>query len=87
MNTFKQYETTLELAEYVAEMENAISSEQELSDRFDEMLAECNFFETYDRDDLVAVREEFNNWSDGLCEEGEIHEAQYNEYEYVGDFA
>ncbi len=87
MNTFKQYETILELAEYVAEMENAISSEQELSDRFDEMLKETDFFSTYDRDDLIAVRETFNDWSDGLCKDGEIHESQYNEYEYVGDYA
>jgi hypothetical protein len=38
-------------------------------------------------DDETAINELFNNWTDGLCEEGRLHQEQYNSYTYVGDYS
>ncbi len=76
----------LELIELIATYEGNISSESELSDRFDETftdLIESNRLE----DDEPAISEMFNNWTDSLCKDGEIHEEQCNKYCYVGNFS
>ena len=76
----------LELIELIATYEGNISSESELSDRFDETftdLIESNRLE----DDEPAISELFNNWTDSLCKDGEIHEEQCNKYCYVGNFS
>ncbi len=76
----------LELIELIASYEGNIASESELSERFDE------FFEKYIREnrldaDEPAISEMFNNWTDSLCKDGEIHEEQCNKYCYVGNFS
>lgn len=38
-------------------------------------------------DDETMVNEEFNNWSDMLCKDGEIHPEQYANYCYVGEYS
>ena len=35
----------------------------------------------YGRDDNVALREEFNNWTDYLCKDGRITSNQYNTWD------
>lgn len=76
----------LEVVELFAEDNGMIASEQELSDRFDlEVLP--HVIEQYGEDDSVAINEAFNDWTDGLCKDGEIHESQYNSYCYVGRLA
>jgi hypothetical protein len=32
----------------------------------------------YGPDDIVALREAFNNWTDGLCKDGEITDEMYD---------
>lgn len=73
----------LEIIEAFAENNGLISSEDELSQRFDDDILP-SIIEIYSEGDEVAINEGFNNWSDGLCKDGELHERQYNEYCYVG---
>ena len=75
----------IEIVEYFADSEGWISSEEELSERFDDMLAEC--YPDFPTDDEPAITEFFNNWTDSLCQEGEIHPEQYSKYEYVGKYS
>ncbi len=73
----------LEVVELYAEENNMIATEQELSDRFDaEVLPEV--VAQYGEDDEPAISEAFNNWTDMLCKDGEIHAEQYDSYTYVG---
>lgn len=76
----------LEIIEAYAADNNGIDSEQSLSDRFDDEIAPL-VIEQYGADDETAMSETFNDWTDSLCEDGELHELQYNEYCYVGDYA
>ena len=38
----------------------------------------------YGEDDQDAIDQGFNDWTDGLCKDGELHDEQYNKYEYLG---
>lgn len=40
--------------------------------------------EQYSKDDIIAINEGFNNFTDGLCKDGEISEDLYNEI-YIDD--
>jgi hypothetical protein len=73
------------MVEEIASGNSWIASEWELSERFDEMLKEC--YPNIDTDDETMVNEMFNDWTDGLCKDGEIHPEQYNTYEYVGKWS
>ena len=73
----------LELVELYAEDNNLIASEQELSDLFDEEVLPL-IIEEYGADDQIAIDTAFNDWTDALCKDGEIHPTQYDEYIYVG---
>ena len=79
----------LEIVEALAGYEDNISSEEELSEKFDEYVEE--YIEGSDKceceikDDEVMLSEMFNDWSDGMCKDGEIHAEQYDKYCYVGD--
>jgi len=84
MANFNNYDL-LEIVESFALDNGLISSEEELSERFDQMIEEC--WPDIDTDDEVMISEEFNNWSDSLCKDGEIHEEQYNNYCYVGKYS
>jgi hypothetical protein len=76
----------LEVIELYAEDNGMIASEEELSKLFDEEILPL-VLETYSEDDSVAINEAFNDWTDSLCREGEIHTEQYNHYCYVGKLA
>lgn len=76
-------ETLLELVELYAEEMGYISSEDELSEIFEEQILP-SIIEMLGEDDEIAINEGFNNWSDMLCKNGEIHPEQYNNYCYVG---
>lgn len=79
-------ENLLEMVElYAAEM-GYIADEDELSERFDKEIAPA-VIEQYGPDDEPAMNEAFNNWTDSLCKEGEIHPEQYNSYHYVGEYS
>ena len=73
----------LELVELYAEDNNLIASEQELSDLFDEEVLP-SVLKSCDEDDEAAINESYNNWTDALCKDGEIHIEQYENYCYVG---
>lgn len=75
-------ETLLEMVELYANEMGYISSESELSEQFDQMLAECS--PDFDLEDEIALSEAFNDWADGLCKDGVIHPEQYSQYSYVG---
>ena len=79
-------ENLLQMVELYAEEMGYISSEEDLSQRFDEEIAPA-VVEKYGEDDSVAMSEEFSNWADSLCKEGEIHPEQYTNYDYVGEYA
>jgi hypothetical protein len=76
----------LEIVELYAEENNLIASEQELSDRFDEEVLP-SVIAQYGEDDEPALNEAFNNWTDMLCKDGELHDEQYDKYCYVGRLA
>ncbi len=76
-------ENLLEMVELYAEEMGYIASEDELSERFDEQVLPA-VIDQYGTDDTIAISEEFNNWTDSLCKDGEIHPEQYSEYCYVG---
>ena len=85
-------ESLLKMIELYAEEMGYISSEQELSEKFDNEVINsdkcntCNHIK-FDTSDEIMLNEEFSNWSDALCKNGEIHLEQYNEYCYVGEYA
>lgn len=81
--TYTNNLSELELAEYYAENENLIASEEELSERFDSDILPL-VIEQYGEDDTIAISQAFNDWSDSLCKDGELHPSQYNQYCYVG---
>lgn len=85
LNNVSVLELVEELFSY--EPNSPYASEESLSELFDQMLEETNFFDTYDQDDSIAINEEFHNWKDGLCRDGLIHESQCNDYCYVGEYA
>ena len=85
MNNWNHY-STLEIIEALAEHESLISSEEELSERFDEILT-VEQKHIYREGDEGMLNEDFSNFSDSLCKGGEIHSEQYNDYCYVGEFA
>lgn len=85
MGTYNN-EDLLGMVELYAEEVGAIASEDELSEKFDEEIAEL-VVEQYGPDDEPAMSEAFNNWADGLCKDGEIHSEQYNQYCYVGTYS
>jgi hypothetical protein len=76
----------LDMVELYAEDNGWIASEDELSKRFDEEVLP-GVIEHYSEDDSVAINEAFNDWTDMLCKDGEIHDEQYDKYCYVGRLA
>ena len=80
-------EDLLEVVEELAEERGYdIDSELSLSELFDETVAP-HVIDQYGEDDTVAMSEEFNNWSDVLCKDGEIHPEQYAQYDYIGKYS
>lgn len=79
-------DTFLAAIESLADYEGLIASEEDLSERFDSEIAP-HVIEQYGEDDSVAMNEEFNNWTDSLTRDGELHPEQYNSYCYVGKWS
>ena len=78
--------TLLELVEEFAYNHNLIDSEQRLSATFDETIAPL-VVEQYGADDVIAMSEAFNDWTDSMCTDGQIHAEQYDKYTYIGTYA
>ena len=76
----------LEMVELYAEDNYMLSSEKALSELFDAEIAPV-IIDQYGADDTIAMNEAFNNWTDMLCKDGTIHEAQYSAYCYVGKYS
>ena len=76
----------LEIIEAYAADNNGINSEQTLSDHFDEDIAPL-IIEQYGENDEPAMNQAFSVWADSLCIDGELHELQYSQYCYVGEYA
>ena len=84
-------ETYLEAIELLAEYEGLISSEDELSEAFDEgilpgILA-AHGQPGVEFTDTIMIEQAFNDWTDGLCKKGQLHPEQYDNYTYVGKFS
>ena len=79
------YGSDLSFIESYADENNLISSEQQLSDMFDDLVKECDQMERIDYDDTCMLSEWFNDWSDMLCKDGQLHDIQYHEYCYVNN--
>jgi len=77
--------TDLELAEAYAEANNGYDSEEAVSEAFDSAVAE-SVIAQFGEDDEIAMREAFNNWTDSLTKDGDLHISQYNAYCYVGKY-
>ena len=79
--------TEIELAESFAE-HNVIGydSELALSEAFDADIVQ-SVIDQYGEDDQCAIDQEFNDWTDGLCKDGQLHSSQYQEYVYVGKYS
>ena len=83
---------TLDIIEEILTDENTcagharyITSEEELSQRFDDYLAEC--YPDFPLDDEPMLNETFSNWMDSLLSDNELHELQVNNYCYIGKHA
>jgi len=85
-SNWNSFEFDLDAVEEIAEDNNMIASEQELSDVFDAEIAPM-VLEHYDADDHIAFNEAFNDWVDGLQKDGLIHELQADEYTYIGKYS
>lgn len=85
MNNWNKYDL-ITMVEEIADNNRWISDEGQLSDMFDEEIAPM-VIEEYGEDDTDAMNQAFNDWTDGLCRDGTIHEEQYNTYEYVGKYS
>ena len=79
-------ENLLEIVEMYAEKVGNIASESELSEKFDSEVVQA-VIDQYGEDDQVAIDTAFNDWTDSLCKDGEIHPEQYNQYCYVGEYS
>ena len=79
--------TQLELAEAFAEQNGMpYDSEESLSEVFDEIIVQ-GVIDQYSEDDQCAIDQAFNDWTDGLCKDGQLHSSQYQEYVYVGKYS
>jgi len=84
-------EDLIGMVELYAEEMGYVASEDELSERFDSEVMPT-ILESHGKpgvqfEDTDMATQAFNDWTDGLCKEGEIHLEQYNQYSYTGDFA
>lgn len=83
MKTFRHFDL-LEAIELWAADNGCISSEQELSDAFDE--AHADWLPTV-ADDWPAISEAFANYADSLSSDCLLHDEQVQHYCYVGKYS
>lgn len=88
MNGWKHIDADsyLTAIEALAEWEGLISSEDELSERFDSEVAP-SVIAQYGEDDAPAMNEAFCDWTDMLERDGELHRVQCDNYCYVGKWS
>lgn len=84
-------ENLLDMVElYAAEM-GYLSSEDEVSEKFDNEVApsivEQHGTKGEEFTDTVMMNEAFSNWLDALTKEGEVHPEQYQHYCYTGRYS
>ena len=84
-------ENLLSMVELYAGEMGLVDSEEALSARFDEEVAP-SILEAHGQpgvafEDSDMMTQAFNDWTDVLCKEGEIHLEQYNTYGYVGKWS
>ncbi len=81
--------TELSFIEQYAEENGLIDSEEALTERFNDeilpLIYERHGIPGIAFNDERMINEAFNNWTDGLCKGGELHDLQYNKYCYLGD--
>jgi hypothetical protein len=70
---------------YDTELYDFETVEENISADFDDQIAPW-VFEQYGRGDGPAFCETFNNWTDGLCKDGEISDETYDKIVYVGKY-
>ena len=84
-------ENLLDMVELYAAEVGYLSTEDEVSERFDEEIAplivEQHGKKGVEFEDTIMMNEEFSNWLDGLTKEGEIHPEQYSSYCYTGRYS
>ena len=84
-------ENLLEMIELYAAEIGAIDSEEALSELFDAEILPGILAQHGEPGiaftDTTMIDEEFNNWSDFRCKDGEIHPEQYDKYCYVGEMS
>lgn len=85
-NIWCTYDTLLSIVEELASYEGAISSGEELSESFDNVVVD-HVISEYGEDDIIAINEAFSNYADSLVKEGLLHPEQYDNYEYVGNYS
>jgi hypothetical protein len=84
-------ENLIEMIEMYASLQGYISSEEELSEKYDKEIMPILIKRHGVKGELfnntAMINEKFNNWAEWLCKKGEIHPEQYENYEYIGKWA
>ena len=62
-------------------------NEGHVSQVFDRHLEESQFFDHYDRDDIIAINESFSYYVDGLHNDNYLFDQQVSNYCYVGKYS
>ena len=70
----------IDAIELYAEKNGLISSENDLSERFDKEIAPSVTDET-------MIKNAFEIWVDSLCLSGELHDEQFSHYSYDGKYS
>ncbi len=81
LNDPDHYDTWTSIVEAWGQEHGLIHSEQQLSDKFDEMVQTQ---QEIDVSDAPLMQELFLDWTLGLTDEGLLHVDQFCDYEYVG---
>ena len=83
--------TFLECVEDFATNNGLIDGEQEASDQFDAMIDEMLEGMSYREgkrlvEDTDAMSEMFSNWMDCQLSDGQLHQEQIDNYDYIGEY-
>ena len=83
------YDTKLEAIEAWASDEGLISDEDELNERYADMLLEVASLETLVQmqGDHPMISQDFSSYADNLVRDGELHVEQYHGYNYNVDIS
>lgn len=88
-STFDQLKDTLTHEEreafYDCTEDEQEPNQEEISQRFDNEIMP-SVIQQYGENDKPAINEAFNNWTDGLCKDGQISSLLYSRIEYVGQY-